>query len=105
MTQQRALLAIRLSVRTDETTSPERQEEACRSAATHYGLSVAGVASDIDVSATKTTPWERPELGKWLNDRSHEFDRSEEHTSELQSRFDLVCRLLLEKKNNKILKG
>src|SRR5699024_11456071 len=27
--------------------------------------------------------------------------RSEEHTSELQSRFDLVCRLLLEKKNSK----
>src|SRR5438067_4779196 len=29
--------------------------------------------------------------GPWLS-------RSEEHTSELQSRFDLVCRLLLEKK-------
>src|SRR5206468_11486847 len=28
-----------------------------------------------------------------------EGDRSEEHTSELQSRSDLVCRLLLEKKN------
>src|SRR5699024_11527043 len=27
--------------------------------------------------------------------------RSEEHTSELQSRFDLVCRLLLEKKKSK----
>src|SRR5689334_24851766 len=27
------------------------------------------------------------------------FDRSEEHTSELQSQFHLVCRLLLEKKN------
>src|SRR5438105_12485264 len=27
------------------------------------------------------------------------FHRSEEHTSELQSRVDLVCRLLLEKKN------
>src|SRR5207249_12312936 len=26
------------------------------------------------------------------------YNRSEEHTSELQSRFDLVCRLLLEKK-------
>src|SRR5437868_12610678 len=26
------------------------------------------------------------------------YERSEEHTSELQSRFDLVCRLLLEKK-------
>src|SRR5699024_11744970 len=28
---------------------------------------------------------------------SFTYDRSEEHTSELQSRFDLVCRLLLEK--------
>src|SRR5206468_10822427 len=30
---------------------------------------------------------------------SHRGARSEEHTSELQSRSDLVCRLLLEKKN------
>src|SRR5699024_12823027 len=30
------------------------------------------------------------------------LQRSEEHTSELQSRFDLVCRLLLEKKKKKI---
>src|SRR5699024_12210135 len=30
-----------------------------------------------------------------------EDTRSEEHTSELQSRFDLVCRLLLEKKNKR----
>src|SRR5207249_11870463 len=30
--------------------------------------------------------------------RVAELARSEEHTSELQSRFDLVCRLLLEKK-------
>src|SRR2546427_3904982 len=29
-------------------------------------------------------------------------DRSEEHTSELQSQSNLVCRLLLEKKKNKI---
>src|SRR5699024_12424478 len=29
-----------------------------------------------------------------------EIIRSEEHTSELQSRFDLVCRLLLEKKKS-----
>src|SRR5438067_6831440 len=28
------------------------------------------------------------------------YARSEEHTSELQSRFDLVCRLLLEKKKD-----
>src|SRR3712207_7163831 len=31
------------------------------------------------------------------------MDRSEEHTSELQSRQYLVCRLLLEKKNTKIM--
>src|SRR5438067_10010118 len=38
-----------------------------------------------------------PDRGDWIVrvDMQH---RSEEHTSELQSRFDLVCRLLLEKK-------
>src|SRR2546427_1380296 len=30
--------------------------------------------------------------------------RSEEHTSELQSQSNIVCRLLLEKKKNKIIK-
>src|SRR2546429_4681944 len=30
-------------------------------------------------------------------------ERSEEHTSELQSRLHLVCRLLLEKKNHNVL--
>src|SRR5699024_11247717 len=33
------------------------------------------------------------------NDLNKDSYRSEEHTSELQSRFDIVCRLLLEKKN------
>src|SRR5690349_22440835 len=31
----------------------------------------------------------------------HDGERSEEHTSELQSRRDLVCRLLLEKKKSR----
>src|SRR2546430_7387289 len=34
------------------------------------------------------------EVGAWIIE-----DRSEEHTSELQSQSNLVCRLLLEKKN------
>src|SRR2546428_1606689 len=34
-------------------------------------------------------------------DSNHVRVRSEEHTSELQSRSDLVCRLLLEKKNTR----
>src|SRR5437867_9610803 len=32
-------------------------------------------------------------------------ERSEEHTSELQSPYDLVCRLLLEKKKKKKIKN
>src|SRR5436309_11435634 len=32
------------------------------------------------------------------------WPRSEEHTSELQSRENLVCRLLLEKKNKKVIR-
>src|SRR5699024_11624286 len=36
--------------------------------------------------------------------RAAENLRSEAHTSELQSRFDLVCRLLLEKQNIPVLR-
>src|SRR5207237_9238024 len=36
-----------------------------------------------------------------LSDRSTSGARSEEHTSELQSHLNLVCRLLLEKKKRK----
>src|SRR5438094_1932146 len=38
-----------------------------------------------------------PQDWTWL-EANHRFARSEEHTSELQSPYDLVCRLLLEKK-------
>src|SRR5690625_6517983 len=40
------------------------------------------------------------ELIQW-DEKYAKIERSEEHTSELQSRGHLVCRLLLEKKNNK----
>src|SRR5206468_11075676 len=59
-----------------------------------------GVVRRLDAVAAGLTAALRPPPGgppavRWL--------RSEEHTSELQSRSDLVCRLLLEKKKNKIL--
>src|SRR5216683_1679472 len=49
-------------------------------------------------SAARTGPRARhsPRAAPW-----HRGFRSEEHTSELQSRSDLVCRLLLEKKKKK----
>src|SRR5699024_11218120 len=40
-------------------------------------------------------------LGAGVHRRRLVLPRSEEHTSELQSRFDLVCRLLLEKKKQR----
>src|SRR5699024_11631855 len=41
---------------------------------------------------------ERLEEERAILRKATKYFRSEEHTSELQSRFDLVCRLLLEKK-------
>src|SRR5207302_6086457 len=41
-------------------------------------------------------------VSKPLLDLARAMVRSEEHTSELQSRENLVCRLLLEKKKNKL---
>src|SRR5699024_11703136 len=45
----------------------------------------------LELSRTYQLNIETKELTQFI-------ERSEEHTSELQSRFDLVCRLLLEKK-------
>src|SRR5207247_4393894 len=42
-----------------------------------------------------------PSGSQYDDARSQWYSRSEEHTSELQSRVDLVCRLLLEKKKKK----
>src|SRR3712207_7302117 len=47
---------------------------------------------------------QQEDVARHRGDRLHvDLDRSEEHTSELQSRQYLVCRLLLEKKKNTII--
>src|SRR5207249_11790461 len=56
---------------------------------------------DITISLPRFS-WQRafsPVIRLSAVDLYNRAKRSEEHTSELQSRFDLVCRLLLEKKN------
>src|SRR5690606_40161919 len=54
------------------------------------------VAFDVEANRLRRfTPKEREFIGRYLAPPSA---RSEEHTSELQSRENLVCRLLLEKK-------
>jgi DNA invertase Pin-like site-specific DNA recombinase len=67
------LKAIRLSVKTDETTSPARQDEAITAEAERRGMTIVGTAEDLNVSASKVGPFERPELGEWLA-RPEDFD-------------------------------
>lgn len=69
----RALILVRLSRVTDATTSPERQEDACREFCTRQGMTVVGVAEDLDVSGS-TDPLDRDGSGPWLRDRLSEFD-------------------------------
>src|SRR2546428_2082632 len=63
------------------------------------------VTEGLRLLAEALTTLEESKRGQWLAE-AHRVQgelllrqRSEEHTSELQSRSDLVCRLLLEKKN------
>jgi DNA invertase Pin-like site-specific DNA recombinase len=74
VTAKRVLISIRLSVLTEETTSPVRQEIDLYRLAIERESRVAGVARDLGVSATKVPPWARPQLGDWINNRSPEFD-------------------------------
>lgn len=67
MTKQ-ALIVVRLSRLVDESTSAQRQKEECEKLCERMGWEVAGVAEDLNVSAGSTSPFERPELGKWLGD-------------------------------------
>src|SRR5207302_1100113 len=85
---------------------------------TAFLLIIAPIAKEFDVPVPEVaavltiTLWMRligATASGWLADRigrktplmiSIAWYRSEEHTSELQSRENLVCRLLLEKKNN-----
>ncbi|MFI6655496.1 recombinase family protein [Streptomyces sp. NPDC050523] len=69
----RVVGAIRLSRYHDSTTSPEVQEEMITLAAHRIRGVLVGWAKDIDVSALKTSPWEREELLYWL-ERPDEWD-------------------------------
>ncbi|ROR44390.1 recombinase family protein [Kitasatospora cineracea] len=70
----RALLSVRLSSFTADTTSPVRQELDLRRLARERGFRVVGVAGDLNVSATRVPPWKRRQLGHWLVDRVPDFD-------------------------------
>src|SRR5690349_25061890 len=62
---------------------------------------LASFAVDDPDAAALTTLFIQELLGRGFLASDRFYARSEEHTSELQSRRDLVCRLLLEKKKKK----
>src|SRR2546423_11000118 len=61
-----------------------------------FGTVFKGLESLLDAMEKAEIPEE------WLKKLAEKYLRSEEHTSELQSLAYLVCRLLLEKKKNRI---
>src|SRR2546422_7778806 len=79
--QRVALGALEVALR-----GTRREEQPRRYTALHFVFTITGVGVD-ETKARRA------------------IDRSEEHTSELQSRLHLVCRLLLEKKKKKIRKN
>jgi site-specific DNA recombinase len=62
----RAVGVRRLSVLTEETTSPERQKEIIAAKAASRDVEIVGWADDLDISASKHPPMDRPGLRAWL---------------------------------------
>ncbi|WP_329177120.1 recombinase family protein [Streptomyces decoyicus] len=69
----RVVGAVRLSKYTDASTSPDVQTEFITDAARAVGGELVGWANDVDISALKTTPWEREQLNYWL-ERPEDWD-------------------------------
>src|SRR2546422_5497944 len=63
-----------------------------------YGSTKSGTRVRCDIGIDEILPYRN---GSGNDGREITICRSEEHTSELQSRLHLVCRLLLEKKKRK----
>src|SRR3990172_813235 len=82
--------------------SPPARGAARRRTSAHSGGGDAGGSHQL-VAAVRRAPAMDADRQAWLAAHPYlgpiaRFQRSEEHTSELQSRLHLVCRLLLEKK-------
>src|SRR2546429_3643027 len=77
----------------------------------HDALPIYGARRHVGVELLRHPDADRDlDLGMLSLDERRRLDeifprhRSEEHTSELQSRLHLVCRLLLEKKNRQVFR-
>src|SRR5690242_20902742 len=71
----------------------------------HHDVEFAARGADKQRVGWERTRGEDAHRDRICDGRHDHLDRSEEHTSELQSHVNLVCRLLLEKKNMSYLSG
>src|SRR2546427_1857714 len=87
----------------------------CSPASAHHGNSAYDETARVPIKGVITEfVWTNPHSQIYLDVKDSngrvvhwgvETNRSEEHTSELQSQSNLVCRLLLEKKKNREMHG
>ncbi|WP_104183756.1 recombinase family protein [Mycobacterium avium] len=71
----RAVVGARVSnVQGPQKTSHLSQRSKGEAYAESQGWEVLGAFEDLDVSAIKLSPWERPDLREWLGDRAEEWD-------------------------------
>src|SRR5690606_41246198 len=88
--------ALPISHRSSDGTSPSTRTSPAWAASTSTAASWSGLV-DCSPRAAPTAPPDRTTGPDWSAPPDRTASRSEEHTSELQSRENLVCRLLLEK--------
>src|SRR5699024_12406282 len=93
---------VRRSVPTRRSSDLETSEDCSDEALENEGLGsiseqILDARPDVTLGGGAASFAQTATAGDW-KDETLLQQRSEEHTSELQSRFDLVCRLLLEKK-------
>ncbi|QBP30514.1 serine integrase [Mycobacterium phage Charm] len=73
--QVRALVGARVShVQGEEKTSHLTQRTKGESYAESQGWTVVGGFEDLDVSAIKLSPWDRPDLKQWLDEKADDWD-------------------------------
>src|SRR2546427_12988384 len=80
--------AAELAGRSPDPEEPQRQESYLRQVVTRAPANIAARLELVDLLLARGA----------ADDAAAQLERSEEHTSELQSQSNLVCRLLLEKK-------
>jgi site-specific DNA recombinase len=74
MSQIRAVVGARVSHMSEEKASHISQRSKGEAYAESQNWTVVGAFEDLDVSAIKWSPWDRPDLKKWLTDQADDWD-------------------------------